>query len=119
MPKQAIFANFETIFANFDSLDRQFLIHFTHPCRHGLPHALLKGEGEGAVTAVATPVRQLLGGDVALVSGSLAIELDKMADAQVVDIGIVGSALTGEILTEIETVGSNLFCQLYNTQVVL
>jgi hypothetical protein len=36
-----------------------------------------------------------------------------MLDAQIIDIGIVGRALTGEILAEIETVGSDNLSKLF------
>ena len=42
-----------------------------------------------------------------------------MLDAQSVDIGIVSHAPTGEILTQIETVGSDSLCKLGNGNVVL
>jgi hypothetical protein len=79
----------------------------THPRRYGLTHALLKGECECAVTSVTTLIGQLLGGDDALGSHHLMVQVDKMLDAQVVDIDIVSGVLTGEILTEIEAVGTN------------
>ena len=42
-----------------------------------------------------------------------------MADAQVVDVGIVIRSLTGEILAEVKTVGTYGFGQLLQGQVVL
>ena len=42
-----------------------------------------------------------------------------MIDTQIVDIGIIGSVLTGEILVEISAVGTNSFSKLDNGQVVL
>ena len=42
-----------------------------------------------------------------------------MADAQIVDIGVVSRALTREILAEIETVGSDGFGKLGKVQVML
>ena len=40
------------------------------------------------------------------------IETHEVADAQVVDIGIVRDALTREILAEIQSVGTDSLCQL-------
>ena len=62
---------------------------------------------------------QLLGGKETLVINSLTIETDEMIDTQIVDIGIVSSALTGEILTEIGAVSTNSLSKLRNGQVVL
>ena len=90
-----------------------------HPDCHGLPHALLEGEAEGAVAPVAAVVSQLFGGEGTLGSDSLTIETDEMINAQVVDIGIVCRFLTGEILAKIETVGTNGLCKLGDGQVVL
>ena len=65
-----------------------------HPGCHGLPHALLEGETEGAVTSVAAIVSKLLGNDGLPCRDSLAIEIHEMVDAQIVDISIVRDALT-------------------------
>ena len=62
---------------------------------------------------------QLLGGKETLVINSLTIETDEMIDTQIVDIGIVSSVLTGEILTEIGAVSTNSLSKLRNGQVVL
>ena len=78
-----------------------------HPGRYGLAHALLEGEAEGAVAAVAAVDGQLLGREGALGGDSLVIEADEMTDAQIVDIGIVGGILMGEILAEIGAVGTD------------
>ena len=45
-------------------------------------------------------------------SDSLVVELDKVLDTQTIDIGIICHALTGEMLAQIETVGSNSLCKL-------
>ena len=74
--------------------------------------ALLEGKAEGAVAAVATIAGQLLGEDGLPSSGELLVATDEVVDAQIVDIGIVGNALTGEIQTEIEAVGANRLGQL-------
>ena len=52
-------------------------------------------------------------------SGCLAVKIEEVLDAQSVDIGIVSHASTGEILTQIETVGSDSLCKLGNGNVVL
>ena len=57
------------------------------PLRHTLAHALLEGEGEGVVVAVATLAGQLLDGEETLGSDGLAVKVDEMTDAQVVDVG--------------------------------
>jgi len=90
-----------------------------HPDCDGLAHALFEGEAEGAVASIAAFVSQLLSSERAQVSYSLAIEANEMIDAQIVDVGIISSTLTGEILTEIETVGTNGLGKLGNGQVVL
>ena len=60
-----------------------------------------------------------MGSDGTLGIDSLAIETDEMIDAQIVDIVIISRTLTGEILTEIETVGTNSFGKLEKGEVVL
>ena len=65
-----------------------------HPSCHRLPHALLEGQTEGAVTAVATFTSKLLGGKVATGSGGLVIEADEVLNAQIVDISIVSHVLS-------------------------
>ena len=81
--------------------------------------ALLEGEAERAVAAVAALGGQLLGGDVATGGHGLAVKTDKVEDAQVVDIGIVGGALTREIHAEIGAVGAQGMRQMRERQVVL
>ena len=90
-----------------------------HPSRHTLACALLEGEAEGAVAAVTTFAGQLLGNDGLPGSGELFAAVDEMVDAQIVDIGIIGDALTGEILAEIGAVSAYSLCQLLKGQVVL
>ena len=92
---------------------------FAHPSRNGHSHALLEGEAEGAVAAVAAVVGQLLGGDGLPCGDCLAIETHKVVDAEVVDIGIVGHAMTGEKLAEIEAVDADSCGELLQGQVVL
>ena len=62
---------------------------------------------------------QLLDGERALGGNSLAIESDEMIDTQIVDISIIIHALAGEILTQIESVGTNGLGKLDDGQVVL
>jgi hypothetical protein len=47
------------------------------------------------------------------------VEVDKVLDAQSVDVGIVSDTLTGEMLAQIETVGSNSLSKLWEGDVVL
>ena len=78
-----------------------------HPGCYGLPHALFEGETESTVTPVSTVIGQLLGGEGASRSNSLAIEIDEMIDAQVVNIGIVSDALLDEIVGKISAISTN------------
>ena len=68
---------------------------------------------------VATFACQLPGSEGTAFGNSLTIESLEMMDAQVVDIGIISDALSGEILAEIEAVGTNGFSKLCDAQVVL
>ena len=67
-------------------------------------HASLEGGAEGAVAVVAALLCQLLGDDGLLCSGKLAVAGYEVTDAKVVDVFIVASAPTGEILAEIVAV---------------
>ena len=107
------------IISYFESPATVWLVRAAHPDRHRLSHALLESETESAVALVTAIVSQLLGGEVTLGCYSLTIKADKMIDAQIVDICIVANTLTGEILTEIETVNTNSLSQLRNSQIVL
>ena len=89
-----------------------------HPSSYGLPCALLESEAEGAVAVVAAFVGQLLGNDRKSGCGGLAIATDEVADAKVIDISIVGDALTREKLAEIRTIGAYRLSQLLQGQVV-
>ena len=93
--------------------------HFVHPSCHRFTHALLESEAEGAVTAVAAVVCQLLCGDRLMGSSGLAIEIHKVIDTQIIDISIVSDAMTGEILAEIESVGANSLGKLNKSQIAL
>lgn len=93
--------------------------YFAYPGCNGLSHALLEGEAEGAVASVAAFAGQLLGCDGLMGSNSLSIETHEVVDAQVVDVGIVGSAMAGEKLAEIKAVDANSLGQLAKGQVML
>ena len=80
-----------------------------HPGRDRLAHHMLEEISEGAVASVAAFVSQLFGCDGAPVSDSLAIKTDEMIDAQLVNVGIVSDAPTGEIPAEISAVSTNSF----------
>ena len=95
------------------------LNRFAHPSLYSLSHALLKGEAEGAVTAVAAVAGQLLGSEGLLGLDGIAVVADKVIDAEVIDIGIVCDALMGEIAAEVEAVGADSLRQLGKGQVVL
>ena len=90
-----------------------------HPVCYRLAHALRAGEAESAVTVVTAFADQLLDGKGLLGAGDLLVAADEIVDAQIVDIGVVGDALTGEILAEIRAVGANRPGQLLKAQVVL
>ena len=90
-----------------------------HPRCHTLPHALLKGEAEGAVTTVATGAGELLSSEVTLRRNSLLIEPNEMIDTQIVDIDVERQAQAREILAEIGTIGAKHHGQLMKGEVVL
>ena len=90
-----------------------------HPRGDALAGALLEGEAEGAVAAVAAFAGQLLGHDGLSGSDDLLVAVDEVVDAQVIDIAVVGDALTGEIHAEVGTVGANGLGQLLQREVVL
>ena len=90
-----------------------------YPGRDRLTHHTLEDIAKRAVTLESTLIGQLLSGEGTLGGGSLTIEIGEMMDAQIVDIGIVSDALTGEILPEISSVGTNSSTKLCKGQVVL
>ena len=92
---------------------------FVHPGGYSLTHALLESEAEGAVATVTAFAGQLLDREGLSGNGDLLVAADEVVDTQIVDIGIVGDALTGEILAEIRAVGANGLGQLLQGQVVL
>ena len=63
-----------------------------HPRLYALAHALGEGAAEGAVTAEAALLGQLLDAYILTSSNALLIETDKVVDAQVININIVGDA---------------------------
>ena len=96
-----------------------YALLFVHPRRDALALALPEGDAEGAVAAVAALGGQFLGGEGTLGSVGLTDETDETVDAQVVDIGIVGGALTREIHAEVGAVGAKGLRQMRERQVVL
>ena len=95
------------------------LRNVTHPLCRVHSHCLFKSSTECIVIAETTLKGQLLGGEGTFGSDSFTIETDEMIDAQIIDIGIISRALTGEISAEIGTVGTNSFGKLEKSKVVL
>lgn len=77
------------------------------PGGDALARALLEGGGEGAVAAEAALKGQLLGFEGAPGGDGLAAEAHEVADAEVVDVVVVGGALAGEILAKIVAVDTD------------
>ena len=90
-----------------------------HPDGDALARALHKCAAEGAVAAETALLCQLLGANGLTGSDGLVVETDEVVDAQVVDIGVIGNAVTREILAEVVTVGANGLSQLLQREVVL
>ena len=100
-------ADSETIIADSESEEQRYLLSgVLHPRRNGLPGVLFERRAEGAVATEAAIVGQLLGGERTLVSDGIVVEVDEMADAQAVDVGVVGQPLLGEMLAEVVMVGT-------------
>ena len=95
------------------------LFCFTYPCCQGLTHALLECKTEGAVAAVAALAGKLFGGEGALSCERFATKSDEMIYTQIINIGIVGSSLLREILSEIEAVCAYSLGKLGYGQVML
>ena len=76
------------------------------PRRYTLTCSLLESQAKSAIAAVTTIDGQLSDGKGLLLGGSLLVELDEVVDAQIIDIGVVRDAMTGEILAEIAAVGA-------------
>ena len=89
------------------------------PSSHRLSRFALEGTTKGVVTAETTLLCQLHDGERSMSSNSLAIDADEVIDTQIVNIGIISRILTGEILAEIEPVGTNSFGKLRKVQVML
>ena len=89
------------------------------PLRHSHSIHLLEGNAECIVTTKATLVGQFLSAYRLTVCYCLLVKTDEVLDAQTVDVGIVSNALTGEILAQIEAVGSNNLSKLGKGNVVL
>ena len=120
MPDESSFDDFGTIFYYSKSrYAKKLLRKVTHPFRRVHTHRLLKGSTECIVIAETALLGQLLGSKGMLGSYSLVIETDEMFDAQIVDIGIISRTLTGEILAEIGTVGTNSLGKLEKGEVML
>jgi hypothetical protein len=94
------------------SLTLLSLTRSLHPGSHRLSRLALEGISKCIITAVTTLQCQLLGSDGTLGIDSLAIETDEMIDAQIVDIGIVSYAMTGEIVGKISAISANGFGKL-------
>ena len=90
-----------------------------HPLCRSHTHALFEGGIKCAVTTETTLVSQLLDRYRLMGSNCIMVKLDKVLDAQSVDIDIISRALTGEMLTQIETVGSNNLSKLREGDVIL
>ena len=97
----------------------QSRFRFAYPRCDAFSHALLEGQTERAVAAVATFASQLLyrGTDAGWVG--FLIALDEIVDAQVVDVGVVVGVLVREILAEIGAVGAKGLNQHGEGEVVL
>ena len=61
----------------------------------------------------------MLCGGVMLIGHRFLVEPAEMVDAQLVDVGVVGGVLTGEILAEVGAVGAQCLRQLVDVQVAL
>ena len=90
-----------------------------HPLCRSHSHALLEGSIKCTVTSETTLVSQLSDRYSLMGSVCLMVKFYKVLDAQSVDVGIVSHALTGEMLAQIETVGSNRLSKLGEGDVVL
>ena len=83
-----------------------------HPGRHRLARLALESLAEGAVTTETALLGQLLGGEETLTSDCLMIDAEEIIYTQIVDISIVGDALTGEILPQVGAVGADCLGKL-------
>lgn len=78
-----------------------------HPLRCGLSHILFEGGIKCAVTAEATLIGQLLDGYRLMGSDGFMVEVDKMLNAQTVDVCIICDTMQGEMFAEVGAVDSN------------
>ena len=90
-----------------------------HPLRCVHSHHFFEGDTECIVTTETTLVCQLLGGNRLVACGGLMVEIDKVLDAQTIDIAIVSDTLRGKVLAEVGTVNANQCCKLGNGDIVL
>ncbi len=80
---------------------------------------MLEGATEGGVAAEAAFVGQLLGGEGSFGGDGLAVVVDEMLYAQLVDVGIVGLALLCEVEAEVGAVGADGLAEVVARDVVL
>ena len=95
------------------------MAHLAHPRGDRLAHALLEGEAEGAVAAVATAAEQLLRGGIMVGCHLFLVETAEVVDAQLVDVGVVSGVQTGEVLAEVGAVGAQSLRQLVDGEITL
>ena len=95
------------------------LCHITHPLRCCHSHALLEGGVKCTITAEAALIGQLLHRYRLMGCVCFLVEVNEVLNAQTVDVGIVGGALLGKVLTEIDTVDAYLYGKLREGHVVL
>ena len=95
------------------------LIGSAHPLCGCHAHALLEGRVECAIAAESALVGEALHRHRLSCLCGLAIEADKMAYAQAVDVGVVGCALRRKVLAEIYAVCPDERCELGHGDVVL
>ena len=112
MPWAVILADFGSFFADFGKLELFLPFMCSYPGCYRQIRFALEGTTKSAVTAEATLLSQLLGREGTMNINSLVIKINEVIDTQIIDIGIVCRAQTGEILTKIETVGTDGFCKL-------
>ena len=90
-----------------------------HPLCRSHTHALFEGGIKCAVTTETTLVSHLSDRYRLTSSDSLMVEVDKVLDAQSVDVGIVSDTLRGKVPAEVGTVNANQCCKLGNGDIVL
>ena len=110
------FYNSET---EFTILKASLFRHAVHPDGDSHPHSLFEDGTERAVAAETALVGKLFGYHRLAGGDCLMVELDEVLYAQAVDVGIVGAALHGKVLAEIDAVGAYQFGELRHRDVVL